>query len=365
MLDDAGVAAPLSVALFSRGRHSGYYSIEKVFHTVQRALPRHIHAWAVTCPVHGQGVWRRLICLVYVAARRAPINHIVGDISFVSLVLPGNRTIVTIHDFGRLYSLSGLRAAVYRMLYCEAPLRRCRYVTAISEQVAKELATLFPWASGKVRVIPDCLPDGFHYIPKTFNAACPRILQIGTKPNKNLERLVSALTGESCELHVVGRLSEAQESLLRSSRLSYRNSINLSEAELLNAYAGADVVAFVSTYEGFGLPVLEGNAIGRPVLTSDLPPMSDVAGLAACRVDPYSVQSIRKGFRRIVTDADYRRDLVERGLANAKRFSAVEIARQFADLYEEIAAASGQGAETPPRWGASHAAPGTPALCKE
>ena len=337
MLESYPPNGTLPVALFSRGSHTGYYSIEKVFQAIERALPEHIRPRAVRCPVHGRGLWRRLACLAYTAARRARINHIVGDISFAALALPGDRTVVTIHDFGRLQALSGWRACLFRLLYFEAPFRRCRFVTVISGQVANELAVLFPWASSKVRVIPDCVPDGFRHIPKPFNSIRPRVLQIGTKPNKNLDRLVSALAGESCEMHIVGRLSNTQRSHLERCGVAYENGVDLPEAELLDAYSRADIVAFVSTYEGFGLPILEGNAVGRPVLTSDLPPMSEVAGQAACRVDPYNVESIRSGMRRIVTDPDYRQDLIGRGLANVRRYSPSEVARQFAALYEEVA----------------------------
>jgi glycosyltransferase involved in cell wall biosynthesis len=337
MLESDLPKGALPVALISRGSHTGYYSMEKVFQAIERALPERIRARAVRCPVHGQGLWRRLACMAYIAARRAPVNHIVGDISFAALALPGDRTIVTVHDFGRLQALSGWRVAIFRWVYFEAPFRRCRYITVISGQVAQELDVLFPWASAKVRVIPDCLPDGFRHIPRPFNSVRPRILHIGTKPNKNLERLVSALAGVSCEMHIVGRLSDAQRAHLERCGVAYQNGVDLPEAELLDAYARADIVAFVSTYEGFGLPILEGNAVGRPVLSSELPPMSEVAGQAACLVDPHSVESIRGGVSKIIADADYRNGLSGRGLANVRRYSPSEIARQFAALYEEVA----------------------------
>jgi glycosyltransferase involved in cell wall biosynthesis len=195
----------------------------------------------------------------------------------------------------------------------------------------------------KLVVIPDCLPAGFTRIPKIFNAERPVILQIGTKPNKNLDALIQALEGQNCELHVVGQLSDQQRLLLDHCAVRYRNSVDLSESDLLKAYKQADIVSFVSTYEGFGLPILEGNAVGRPVITSNLAPMSEVAGEAACLVDPHSVTAIRKGIARIVTDPYYRAELVNRGFENVLRYSADEIARQFASLYETVAAESAGG----------------------
>jgi len=328
----------IPVALFSRAKHTGYYSMERVLEAVHKSLPPHIDGRIVVSPTHAQGFWRRLWCATYVATKRSLVNHITGDISFAALALPGNRTILTVHDFDRLYSLTGLRAALFRLIYFELPFRRSRLITAISPQIAREIEQLFPWAKPKTVVIPDCLPAGFRRIPKDFCCECPTVLQIGTKPNKNLESLVPALQGLSCELHVVGPLSEKQRSILRDSGIRYRNSVDLSETDLLKAYGEADIVSFVSTYEGFGLPILEANAIGRPVLTSDLPPMSEVAGQAACLANPDDIESIRQGLIRITTDREYRSWLVEKGYENAARYSADEIARQFAVWYETIAA---------------------------
>jgi glycosyltransferase involved in cell wall biosynthesis len=89
-------------------------------------------------------------------------------------------------------------------------------------------------------------------------------------------------------------------------------------------------------YEGFGLPVLEGQAIGRPVLTSDLDPMRHVAGKGACLVDPYKVDSIRAGVLRIIENEDYRELLVREGFSNAAMYSLDAVAAQYADLYREL-----------------------------
>ncbi|HTQ54358.1 MAG TPA: glycosyltransferase family 1 protein [Bryobacteraceae bacterium] len=334
-------SGPLSVAMFSRAKHTGYYSMEKVFQAVHAALPPDVEARVVTLPVHARGFWRRILCIAYAARHRSTVNHVVGDISFIAPALPGSRTIVTVHDFDRLYRLSGLRAALFRTVYFSIPFRHCRRITAISAQVARELAELFPWAAHKTVVIPDCLPAGFSFTPKTTNSRRATILQVGAKPNKNLERLIRALEGLPCQLHVVGALSDYQRALLQRYRITYRNSVDLTETDLLAAYVEADIVSFVSTYEGFGLPILEANAIGRPVITSNIPPMSEVAGPAACQVDPHDVRAIRNGIARLLTSSEYRAELVRQGLQNVRRYSAAEVARQFASLYQTVARQAG------------------------
>jgi glycosyltransferase involved in cell wall biosynthesis len=169
-----------------------------------------------------------------------------------------------------------------------------------------------------------------------FDSRRPRILQVGTRPNKNLEGVIRAVSTQNCTLHIIGELSEAQRSLLVASGVDYENQVEVDDAAIRQSYEQADLIAFVSLAEGFGLPIIEANALGRPVITSDLPPMRDIAARAACLVDPLSVEQIRLGIRRIIFDEPYRNELIREGYRNATRFSPSTIARQFADLYAEV-----------------------------
>jgi glycosyltransferase involved in cell wall biosynthesis len=107
--------------------------------------------------------------------------------------------------------------------------------------------------------------------------------------------------------------------------------------EILAAYQRCDLVLFASTHEGFGLPILEAQAVGRPVVTGNCSSMPGVAGDAACLVDPFDSQSIRAGVEQVVFNETYRTRLISRGFENAQRFSATRIAAEYARLYREIA----------------------------
>ena len=64
--------------------------------------------------------------------------------------------------------------------------------------------------------------------------------------------------------------------------------------------------------------------------------MPEVAGDAALLVDPYSVESIRNGFRKVIDDDAYREDMVSRGFDNARRFDNVEIAKRYISIYSSL-----------------------------
>jgi glycosyltransferase involved in cell wall biosynthesis len=125
-------------------------------------------------------------------------------------------------------------------------------------------------------------------------------------------------------------------SALSENNIDYSSVANISDDEIVREYERSDMLVFVSTYEGFGLPIVEANAVGRPVITSNILSMPEVAGDAACLVDPLNVSEIKDGIRRIITDAHYRKQLVENGYRNAKRFEAAAVAGQYAQLYEEV-----------------------------
>ena len=94
---------------------------------------------------------------------------------------------------------------------------------------------------------------------------------------------------------------------------------------------------FASTYEGFGLPILEAQAIGRPVITSQQPPMCDVAGKGAVLVDPFDPSAIRHGLERIVQDPCVSRKSDSPWIRECERDTVPDqIAAKYAELYRRL-----------------------------
>jgi len=264
------------------------------------------------------------------------INHITGDVHFLSFLMRRRKTILTIHDCVSLERLSGIRYWVYWFFWYWLPSRRCAVITVISESTRQELQRHLPRVACRIEVVPDCVSDAFQYSEHEFNEVCPRILQVGTTDNKNLDRVACALEGQSCRLVIVGKLSERQLSVLRRHGIEYESHVGISSEEMVDQYHRADIVMFASLYEGFGLPILEANAVGRPVITSNLYSMPEVGGDAACYVDPYDVDSIRNAVHRIVKDSEYRDQLIEQGRVNMRRFTTQSVAQRYTNLYIQV-----------------------------
>ena len=156
-------------------------------------------------------------------------------------------------------------------------------------------------------------------------------MYVGTlQPRKNLARLIEAFaraqTHPDTQLLIAGRagwLSEPLADIARAHGVADRVHLIgfVPDADLPSLLAGARAFVFPSLYEGFGMPVLEAMASGAAVLTSTTSALPEVAGDAACLVDPTDVDAIAAGISRLDGDDAYHVDLVAKGFQQAQRFS--------------------------------------------
>jgi len=260
-------------------------------------------------------------------------------------MLPNGRTVLTFHDIGHyLFGLRGVKRLLYKWIWLALPLRSVSAVVCASSETARNVKINFEVAEHKFHIIDDCLTAEFIPSVREFNYQKPRILQVGTKPYKNVPRLIYALAGISCTLVLVGEIDDPIRDALNETEVSIEGHAGITDAALLELYQTCDMVTFVSTGEGFGLPIIEAQAAARPLLTSNVSPLCDVAGLGACLVDPLDVISIREGLRKIIDDNKYRHSLVRHGLANVSRFSPATIAGKYRKIYDALLFARGRAA---------------------
>lgn len=314
------------------------HSIEALFDSIRQKVEQPgVATKAIELPYISRGlrsVWKNLH---FVATLKADVFHITGDVHYAVLALPPSQVVLTIHDCIPLKTnrKRPLRWVLFWLFWYYLPIRRAAVVTVVSEKTRQELIQCVGLIAKKAIVVPNSYDPAFVYHPVHYKNEPPVLLQIGTTPPKNLWNLMAALEGIDCVLIIVGPLSEMAVRELQKRRITYRNWVNLSRNEIIQLYVDCDIVTFISTYEGFGMPILEANAIGRPVITSNISPMREVAAGAAHVVNPVNVTAIRQGILRLIHDAAYRQTLINAGLRNAQQYTAATIADRYAGLYRQ------------------------------
>ncbi|MDX2133693.1 MAG: glycosyltransferase family 1 protein [Saprospiraceae bacterium] len=325
--------------VFRKPKPGEHFSIERSFNAMLAAYTSEWFVWRRwTAPGYSTGIIPRLRSMMALKCCAAGIYHITGDVHFLALATPGARTVVTVHDCNFLRLYYGWARQVIKKLWLDWPVRHAAIVVAVSEATRQEVIAFTGCRPEKVLVIPSAIPRQFKPVPYPAGRqdALPCVLHIGTAPNKNLEGHVQALRDIPCRLLILGRLTEAQQTLLEASGIAYENRFDLSDDSMQEVYAQCDLLLFASTAEGFGMPILEAQTVGRPVVTANCSSMPEVAGDGACLVNPFDPADIRKGVLKVLQDPAYRRELIDAGLLNVGRFQPEAAAVQYERIYRSL-----------------------------
>lgn len=311
-------------------------SIRRVFQPVEEEMRKFAEVESIFLPYKGASLYSlyKNICYVkqFIKSREFDIIHITGDVYYFTYFLRNYNTVATVHDMGFYsnFSKRSIRSLVLYLLWIR-PLKYSSMVTFISEKSSKEANKIIDLRN--TMIIPNAVPRRFMSVPKKLNEDRPVVLHVGTAKNKNLDRVIEALIGKLCHLRIIGKLGEITLEKLRQYKIDYSNASNISDDEILEEYKKCDIVSFPSLYEGFGMPIIEGQAIGRPVVTSNISPMKDIARESTILVDPTDVNSIRKGF---ILAMDNYNTLVSQGLENVKRYSLETVTKQYLQCYSYV-----------------------------
>lgn len=255
--------------------------------------------------------------------------------------------VTTIHDVSPITHpewFSTAYAALYRVLTPLAVRASDRIVT-VSEFAREEIVRTYPRAEGKTVAIPNGVTPRDPADARSVDGLTPGefLLFVGAhNPRKNLERLLDAYeqyrrcTTDPLALALAGPDNDVfAETGLRDVDGTHALGF-VSEPELTWLYHNAAAFVFPSLYEGFGLPILEAMSAGTPVVTSDRGAMAEVAGDAACLVDPTDVSAVATGIDHVLGD-EYAEALIEAGRDRADEFTWQRTARKTIEVYQNVA----------------------------
>lgn len=326
----------IEISIHQRKPGPGLFSVERLFNQVTTELEKEIDFNKVVSPYENKGILNRCNNILHSYKNRGVVNHITGDVHFLNLLLKKKSTLLTILDCVNLNRLKGIKKILVWFFWYWLPINNSKKITVISEFTKKELLNHININPNKIDVIYCCIPNNILRNEKEFNSHLPKILHIGTAYNKNLMNVIAALNGVNCILTIVGVIDAKIRSHLYNNNILFENYTNLSDNEIYNLYQECDILMFVSTYEGFGMPILEANAIGRPVITSNICSMPEVAGDAAVLVNPFSIEEIHKATISVINSKELRDKLISNGFTNINRFSSKIIADKYKNIYHEL-----------------------------
>jgi alpha-1,3-rhamnosyl/mannosyltransferase len=270
------------------------------------------------------------------------------------------RRVVTVHDLSHLrhpeYHAQRSRRFLERRL--PRSLAGADRIVVPTAFVGRELCALMDVAADRIRVVhegvtPPPAPLSAERVARGLRdldlAVDGYMLSVGTlEPRKNLAGLVAAYerlpatTRARFPLVIVGAKgwghADTDRRIERLRRAGHARVLGfVSDTTLHALYAGASGFAYLSWYEGFGLPPLEAMAAGAPVVTSTAEALVEVTGEAALHAAPGDIDAITGSLRRLLEDAGLRRTLSEHGRTRVRRFSWDRAARQTLAVYAELA----------------------------
>jgi len=240
-------------------------------------------------------------------------------------------------------------------------IKKAKAVLAISQSSKDDIIKLYGIPEDKVQVTYLGIKDGASLTPHIYpmqelqtkyGISKEFVLFVGTlQPRKNIVRLIEAFSTllkkdsfnkSDLQLVIVGKKGWQYEPILEApkkfgveERVKFLNFVP--DDELVLLYKNALCFAWLSLYEGFGLPILEAMKMGCPVITSNVSSMPEAGGDAAIYVDPTSTEDIAKKLDQVLSDSKLRQELIEKGRKQVLKFDWENTARETLSVLEKVA----------------------------
>lgn len=335
--------------------------------TKRAALERYRNRWAnfSVCRTAPHSPVIRIPLTLSIELRRRPVD--VLHVQYTAPPLTPCPIVSTIHDlaFEHLPETFKRRSWMQLRLTVRSTARRAAQIITLSDHSKRDIVETYGISPDRISVTPAAAPHSFKPISdnnelrrvrQTYGIESDYILSVGAiQPRKNLARLVAAYSrlrhahpqGKLPTLVIVGKRAWLYGETLRTiEELELTSSVILTgyvpESDLPALYSGAICFAYLSYFEGFGLPLVEAMKCGTPVIAGNRTSSPEVVGEAGMLVDPFQIDDIAAAIKRVVFDSDFRSDLKIKGLERARLFDWRETAKQTLAVYQKAASVNGR-----------------------
>ncbi len=317
------------------------------------SLPIHTSRWATAHPLT-RIWWEQAVLPLELRRQQAKLLHAPA---FVGPLLSPCPQVITVHDLSFIHHPEFFRGGnrYYLQWMTRLTCRRATAVIAVSHFTAQEVTRWLSVPAERVHTIYHGVEPRFQPLPaveverfrQQKGLPARFILYLGTlEPRKNLVALVRAFAlfnEPQAQLVLAGGKGWLYEDIFAEvERLGLQDRVHfpgyIPEEELALWYNAAWVFAYVSLYEGFGLPILEALACGLPVLAGNTTSLPEAAGNGALLVSPTDEVEIAAGLRRLWHEMPLREQLRHAGQEHAARFSWEQTGQDTAALYHQLIA---------------------------
>ena len=367
----AGIRQRAGIGVYARNLMNAMLAEDNVneYTLITSGRPTKEHTFPTASNVRGRSVFipdRYLNILWY--RWRVPFyaNFFTGSadiyhgLDFVIPPLLGKaRKVVTVHDLAFLQhpetAIPSLAAYLNKVV--PESVAKADVVAAISHTTKQALIEHYQTPTEKITVIPCGIAPYFKRITDPilleatrhkFGLHSPFILSVGTlEPRKNHLGLIKAFyevqqsKENSAILAIAGSEGWLYEETLNTVKeLKLEDKVRflgrVSDLELILLYSLADVFAFPSFFEGFGIPPLEAMACGAPVITSNRSSLPEVTGEAAIHIDPHDTHALANAISLLLADEQLRENLRQKGYVQAQKYTWSKSAHKTLSLYQKL-----------------------------
>lgn len=248
--------------------------------------------------------------------------------------------VTTVHDFTYEYFRQGVSKKVHSWQKKYA-IKHSDYIICISENTKRDLLKFIPCIDvRKIRIIYNGVSNDFFHIDHSpYNQYHDYVLFVGGRDNyKNFKFTVDALKDTKYKLLICGKpLSEDENKyLLKQLGVNkYKIVSGISNKELNELYNSVFCLAYPSIYEGFGIPVIEAQKSGCPVIAYNGSSIPEIIGVDYPMINNLNIKEFKHLLFKL-EDKTYRNQIIKLGLTNCQRFSWDQTFHDYLKLYKEI-----------------------------